>query len=148
MGRAHAGDDGEGARDGCASHRDDVCPRNFSGAGLEHHGQHAGTFDSRGLGTILMRQLVLIGTEIFLSGMALLILLGEAVFPKARKIFLYKSIASLLLVIFYFVFFFIYHQMPFLSGLGVEPATVRGGWIEYSSLLNMISVDSLSVFFK
>ena len=95
-----------------------------------------------------MNQLLLISPEIFIVLVALLILLGEAFFPKANRLWLYASIGSLILVGCYFLLFFIQQQMPGLKSFGIEPFTVQGKWIQYNPLFNMLAIDFLGAFFK
>ncbi len=95
-----------------------------------------------------MRQLGLLTPELFLSVLALLVLLGEAFLPVKRKFWIYVSIAGLLASFLYLSLFFLLQADPGAHALGIEPIASRGGWIQYAPVLGMVSVDSLAVFFK
>lgn len=95
-----------------------------------------------------MKQLVFLAPEIFLSGLALVILLGEAFFPKKSKTWIVTGLVGLSLAGIHHLAFFATAAFPGASSLEVLPLVVQGGWIQYNTVFGMIAVDSLAVFFK
>ncbi len=95
-----------------------------------------------------MKNLILIGPELFLAVVALGILLGDAFTKDLKKPWLYISVGALALAGLSYILFFTNKALPGAAALGIEPISVTGSWIQYSPVINMISVDSLAVFFK
>ena len=94
-----------------------------------------------------MKQLVLIAPEIFLSGLALVVLLGEAFFPSKSKAWISVGVVGLALAGIHQIVFFATGAYPGAAALGFAP-TVSGGWVQYGTVFGMIAVDSLAAFFK
>lgn len=94
-----------------------------------------------------MKQLVLLAPEIFLSVLALAVLVGEAFWPQRNKLWISTGIAGLTLTWLYQVAFFVTGAAPGAAAAGLTPV-VNGGWVQYQTLFGMIAMDSLAVFFK
>jgi len=95
-----------------------------------------------------MNHAFLIAPEIFLSVMALAVLLGEAFFPSIRRLWVNLSVIALVLCLGHQVLFFIEGAFPGAASLGILPTAAQGGWVEYRDVFGMLAVDSLAVFFK
>jgi NADH-quinone oxidoreductase subunit N len=95
-----------------------------------------------------MNQLALLTPEIFLSLVALLVLAGETFVPSWRKGWIRISMISLVATAAYLSCFFCHKALPGVDAFGIQPADVKDGWIRYPIVGGMLSVDSLSVFFK
>ncbi len=95
-----------------------------------------------------MKQLVLITPELFLSALALGIMLGEAFFPSKSKAWMTAGIAGLVLAGLHQVLFFATGSYPGAAAFGLEPVATHGGWVQYGTVFGMIATDSLAVFFK
>jgi NADH-quinone oxidoreductase subunit N len=95
-----------------------------------------------------MKELVLIAPEVFLSVVALLLLVGEAFFPRERKLWAFVGIGSLALCLAHQVMFFCEKAVPGAAAFGVQPIAVSASWVQYDLVYGMISVDSLAGFFK
>ncbi len=94
-----------------------------------------------------MKQLVFIAPEIFLSALALAILVGEAFAPQRRKFWVSMGLLGLSLAGLYQMYFFSTASIPGAASIGVSPI-VKGGWIQYPTVFGMIAIDSLAMFFK
>lgn len=91
--------------------------------------------------------LLLLSPEIFLSLVALGILVGETVFTTFRKGWLYVAVAALALAGGHAAVFSIGGE--FLGApAGIAPAASREGWIQFGPVFGMISVDTMAAFFK
>ncbi|MCB4756141.1 MAG: NADH-quinone oxidoreductase subunit N [Elusimicrobia bacterium] len=95
-----------------------------------------------------LKYILLLSPEIFLSALALLLLLGDAFFPRLNKTFLFISVGGLALSALYLVPVFILHRLPGVQAWGILPDPIKPAWVQYEPVLGMISVDYLSVFFK
>lgn len=95
-----------------------------------------------------MKQTILIAPEIFLSIVGLLVLVGETLAPRARRLWVNVSIAALLACIVHQVLFFSQGAFPGAGALGVAPTKSTGGWVAYTDVFGVLSIDSLAVFFK
>src|SRR4051812_3627023 len=94
-----------------------------------------------------MKQLILLAPEIFLSTLALAVLVGEAFWPQRNKLWLSTGVGGLTLVGLHQMAFFATGQVPGAAALGFSPL-VREGWVQYNTVFGMMAVDSLAVFFK
>src|ERR1044071_96639 len=95
-----------------------------------------------------MKNLILLGPEIFLSAVALLIVVGDAFTENLKKPWLYLSVGSLIAAGLSYVQFFTKQSLPGAAAFGIEPPHITGGWIQYNPVFNMVSIDSLAIFFK
>lgn len=95
-----------------------------------------------------MKQWVLLAPEIFLSVLALGVLVGEAFAPEKRKTWIHVGVAGLLIAGLHQILFFCNGAFAGAAAVGIEPLLVRSGWVIYPPVFGMVSVDSLSVFFK
>lgn len=95
-----------------------------------------------------MKQLVFLAPEIFLSVLALFVLVGEAFSPQKRKLWIYTGLLGLGLVAVHQLMFFSSHAFPGAAHFGLAPLPAQGGWIQYDTVLGMMAVDSLATFFK
>lgn len=95
-----------------------------------------------------MKELVLLAPEVFLSILSLAILVGEAFYPRERRLWVYLGIGGLTLCLVHQILFFVYHAIPGAAALGVQPVAVSAGWVQYDLAYGMVAVDSLASFFK
>ncbi|MFN0118491.1 MAG: NADH-quinone oxidoreductase subunit N [Elusimicrobiota bacterium] len=95
-----------------------------------------------------MKQLILILPEIFLTIVALSLLLGEAFFPGKRRLWIHCGIFSLFVAGLHQLMFLFTGAVPLASVFGFEPSVVREAWVQYGLVFGMISIDSLAMFFK
>jgi len=95
-----------------------------------------------------MKNIVLLFPEIFLTFWAIFILLWGSFYPQGRKSFIYLSLFGLLVTLISFLPLYFLGFLPWAEYWGVDPLQKVGGWIQYPLVSRMISVDSMSVFFK
>lgn len=95
-----------------------------------------------------MKQLVLLFPELLLSTAALIALLGDAFGWQNRKNWYRFGIIVVLIGLLHEIGFFVSGQSCGAASVGLIPQTISGGWIQYAPVFGMLSVDSLSVFFK
>ncbi len=95
-----------------------------------------------------MKQLVFLAPEIFLSTLALAVLLGEAFWPQQRKLWMSAGFLGLIVTGLHQLAFFGTGIYPGAAALGFNPIATNGGWIQYNTVFGMFAVDSLAIFFK
>jgi NADH-quinone oxidoreductase subunit N len=92
--------------------------------------------------------LILLAPEIFLSVLAMIILIWEGFTPQVKRPYIYASVFGLLLAGVFIVPVFVVNVLPGAAQLGIFPRVQDLGWVQYDLVLNMLSVDSFSLFFK
>jgi NADH-quinone oxidoreductase subunit N len=95
-----------------------------------------------------MKQLTLLFPELFLSAAALIALLGEAFGWENKKNWFRFAIVAVLIALLHQIGFFVSGNSLGAASVGLSPASVNGGWVQYAPVFGMLSVDSLSVFFN
>lgn len=95
-----------------------------------------------------MNQLVLLAPEIFLSVLALGLLIGETIWGEKRKFWIYLSIGALAVVGLHQLRYFCAKSFWGAQWAGLAPEVIKDQWIQYQPVFDMVSVDSLAVFFK
>ena len=95
-----------------------------------------------------MAQSILLAPEIFLSVVALVVLVGEAFKPSLRRFWIHAAAAALVACLVHQVLFFVHKSFPWATAVGVTPTSATRGWIEYRDVFGMLSIDSLAIFFK
>jgi len=95
-----------------------------------------------------MRQLILLAPEIFLSALALALLVGEAFAPKQHGLWIKIGVVGLVLVLAHQIAFFVTGAFPGAEACRLLPVSVKNGWVQYPMAFGMVAVDSLAIFFK
>ena len=96
----------------------------------------------------MLASLYLLLPEVFLSVLALGVLLGEAFFPSRGRLWLYIAVSGLVGVIAVLASFFFCGGVPGAAAVGAVPAHQEGFSIGYGPVFGMVVVDSQAVFFK
>lgn len=94
------------------------------------------------------KSLALLTPEILLSILAIVIIVAESFAPKIRRFYVYLSIVGLIAAAGFICPVFCAQSLPWVGSLGINPIQIQGGWVQYALVFEMLSVDSLSLFFK
>src|SRR5438552_3533279 len=95
-----------------------------------------------------MKQLIFLAPEIFLSTLALALLVGEAFAPRQKMLWIRIGLVGLGIVLLHQIAFFATGAVPGAASLGLAPAMVKDGWVQYGTVFGMMAIDSLAAFFK
>lgn len=95
-----------------------------------------------------MKALVFLIPEIFLAGVAFVVMLGEAFWEGRDRLWIKLSAISLILTAVYFLSFFAGGRMPWAAAIGFEPVVQSGFHIQYQPIFHMVAVDSQAMLFK
>ena len=95
-----------------------------------------------------MKQLTLLFPELLLTLAALIALLGESLGCENKKMWFRFAVGAVVVALLDQVAFFVTGHSVCAAAAGLSSLPVSGGWVQYPSVFGMLSVDSLSVFFR